>query len=161
MSAYIVGPAMPLENFEKLDLARLPVGGQVTFRMKANGPLKTPLGEGAFRVVDLRIGQVIVGSFDGKLTSDGHAAHLELGSAMTTGEVSGGSTMRLADPHPLTGRVSIKNINLDPFLLAALHLKEFSGHANADGDISLDGSLKQPQSLTVDAKLSHLTMNYT
>ena len=160
ISADLVGAALPLENFEKLQSARLPVGGQVTFRIRANGPVRTPLGEGTFRVVDLRIGQVIVGSFDGKLISDGRTAHLELGSAMTTGEISGGYTLGLADPYPLSGKVSIKNIDLDPFLLAALHLKEFNGHANADGDISVNGSLKQPESIIVDANLSRLAMNY-
>jgi translocation and assembly module TamB len=160
ISANLVGAALPLENFEKLQSARLPVGGQVTFRLKASGALKTPLGEGTFRVVDLRIGQVIVGSFNGNLTSDGRTAHLELGSAMTTGEISGGYTLGLADPYPLSGKVSIKNIDLDPFLLAALHLKEFNGHANADGDISVNGSLNQPQSIVVDANLSRLAMNY-
>jgi translocation and assembly module TamB len=160
ISVDLVGAALPLENLEKLQSARFPVGGQVSFRLKANGPLRTPLGEGAFRVVDLRIGQVVVGSFDGKLTSDGRAAHLELSSAMTTGEVSGGYTLGLVDPYPLSGKVSIKNIDLDPFLLSALHLKEFSGHANADGDISINGSLKQPQDIIVDANLSRLAMNY-
>ena len=160
ISADLVGAALPLENFEKLQSARLPVGGQVTFRLKANGPVRAPLGEGTLRVVDLRIGQVIVGSFDGKLTSDGSTAHLELGSAMTTGQISGGYTLGLAGPYPLSGKVSIKNIDLDPFLLTALHLKSFDGHANADGDIALNGSLKEPQSIVVDANLSRLAMNY-
>ncbi len=160
LSADLVGAALPLENFEKLQSTRLPVGGQVSFRLKANGPLRTPLGEGTFRVVDLRIGQVTVGSFTGNLTSDGRTAHLELGSAMTTGEVSGGYTLGLADPYPLSGKVSIKNIDLDPFLLTALHLKEFSGHAYADGDISVNGSLKQPQGIIADTNLSRLAMNY-
>ncbi len=132
----------------------------MTFRMRANGPLKAPLGEGTFRVVDLRIGQVVVGSFKGNLTSDGRTAHLELGSAMSTGEISGGYTLGLADPYPMSGKVSIKNIDLDPFLVSALHLKEFSGHANADGDISVNGALKQPQSIIVDTSLSRLAMNY-
>jgi translocation and assembly module TamB len=160
ISAELVGAALPLENFEKLQSARLPVGGQASFRLKANGPVRTPLGEGSIRVVDLRIGQVVVGSFDGKLTSDGKAAHLELSSAMTTGEISGGYTLGLADPYPLSGKVSIKNIDLDPFLLTALHVTAFSGHANADGDISVNGSLKEPENIIVDANLSRLAMNY-
>lgn len=161
ISADLVGAALPLEYFEKLQSARLPVGGQVTFRLRANGPMKAPLGEGTLRVVDLRIGQVIVGSFDGKLNSDGRTAHLELSSAMTTGEISGGYTLGLANPYPLSGKVSIKNIDLDPFLLTALHLKDFSGHANADGDISVNGSLMQAQNIVVDANLSRLAMNYS
>ena len=161
VSVDLVGAALPLENLEKLQSARLPVGGHVTFRLRANGPLRTPQGEGTFRVVDLRIGQVVVGSFNGNLTSDGRTARLELGSAMTTGEISGGYTLGLADPYPLSGKVSIKNIDLDPFLLAALHLKEFSGHANADGGIAINGSLKQPQGIVVDTNLSRLAMNYS
>ncbi len=160
ISADFVGAALPLENLEKLQMARFPVGGQVSFRLRANGPIRTPQGEGAFRVVDLRVGQVVIGSFDGKLTSDGRTAHLELGSAMTTGEISGGYTLGLGDPYPLSGKVSIKNIDLDPFLLTAFHLKEFSGHANADGDISINGSLKQPENIIADANFSRLAMNY-
>jgi len=160
LSAELVGAALPLENIEKLQSAHLPVGGQVSFRLKAHGPLRAPLGEGSFRLVDLRIGQVVVGSFDGKLNSDGKTAHLELGSAMTTGEISGGYTLGLARPYPLQGKVSIKNIDLDPFLLTALHLAEFSGHANADGDISVNGSLLQPENIVVEANFSRLAMNY-
>ena len=81
----------------------------------------------------------MIGSFDGSLTSDGHTAHLELGSAMSSGEISGGYTLGLADPYPLSGKVSIKNMNLDPFLLTAMHLGKLDGHANADGDISVKG----------------------
>src|SRR5260370_37408579 len=79
---------------------------------------------------------------------------------MTAGEVSGGYPLGLADPYPLSGKVSIKNIDVDPFLLPALHLKEFSGHAYADGDISVNGSLKQPQGIIADTNLSRLAMNY-
>ncbi|HEX4546039.1 MAG TPA: hypothetical protein VH110_06725, partial [Candidatus Acidoferrum sp.] len=159
ISLELAGAALPLENFEKLQSPRFPVGGQVSFKLKAGGTVKAPVGEGTVRVVDLRIGQEIIGSFDGVLTSDGHAAHLELGSAMSTGEISGGYTLGLADPYPLSGKVSIKNINLDPFLTTALHLDKLNGHANADGDISVNGSLKQPESIIVDANFSRLALN--
>src|SRR6266850_183231 len=160
ISAELVGAALPLENFEKLQSARLPVGGQVSFKLKTSGPVMAPLGEGTFRVVDLRVGQEVIGSFDGGLSSDGRTAHLQLGSAMTTGEISGGGTIGLADPYPLSGKISIKNINLDPFLQTALHLGKSGGHADADGDISLTGSLKQPESTVVDASFSRLVLTY-
>jgi len=161
ISTDLVGAALPLENLEKLQSPRFPVGGQVSFRLRTSGPISAPQGDGTFRVVDLRVGQVVIGSFDGNLTSDGISAHLELGSAMTTGEISGGYTLGLADPYLLSGKVSIKNINLDPFLLTALHLDRFDGHANADGDIAVNGSLKQPQNIIVDANFSRLAMNYS
>src|SRR5207247_9057220 len=38
LSADLVGAGLPLENFEKLQSRRLPVGGQLSFRLRANGP---------------------------------------------------------------------------------------------------------------------------
>jgi translocation and assembly module TamB len=156
----LIGAALPLQSFERLQSPRFPVGGQVTFRLKGGGPLKAPVGEGTLRVVDFRIGQEVIGSFDGGLKSDGQTARLELGSAMSTGEISGGYTLGLADPFPLSGKVSIKNINLDPFLLTALHLSKFGGQALADGNIAVNGSLKQWESIVVEASFSRLVLDY-
>jgi translocation and assembly module TamB len=159
-SVDLVGASLPLGNFEKLQSTRFPMDGQVSFRIKANGPLLSPQGEGNFRVVDLRIGQAVIGSFDGKLSSDGRAAGLELSSAMTAGEIAGGYTLGLSAPYPIDGKVAIKNIDLDPFLVAALHLEGFDLHGKADGEIGLNGTLKNPESLVVDAQFSRLLFDY-
>jgi translocation and assembly module TamB len=156
----LAGAALPLESFEKIQSSRLPIGGQLSFRVKASGPVKAPLSEGTFRVVDLRVGSEVIGSFDGTLNSDGKMAKLELGSAMSTGEVSGGYTLGLADPYPVSGKMSIKNINLDPFLQTALHLPSFDGHGKADGDIGVNGNLKHPENIVVDANFSRLVLTY-
>jgi translocation and assembly module TamB len=160
ISVDLVGASIPLANFEKLQTARFPIDGQISFRVKANGPVTAPETDGTFRVVDLRVGQEIIGSFDGELTSDGRNAKLKLGSSMSTGELSGGVTLGLADPFPIDGKVAIRNINLDPFLMAALHLDKFGGHGSADGEIGVKGSLQHPESLIVDANFSHLAFNY-
>jgi translocation and assembly module TamB len=160
ISAELVGAALPLENFEKLQSPRFPVFGQLTFRMKVSGPYNAPAGEGSIRVVDFRVGQEIIGSFDGDLHSDGKVAKLELHSAMTGGGLSGGYSLGLADPYPLSGKVSLKNITLEPFLLAALHIQHITGHGTADGEIGLEGNFEHPESLVVDASFTRLLLNY-
>lgn len=156
----LVGAGLPLENFDDIQLPRLPVAGQLTFHLKASGPLKTPSGEGTFRVIDLRVGDDVIGSFEGTLSSDGNEAKLQLTSAMTNGSVSGGYTVGLRDPYPIYGKILIQNIKLDPFLQTALHLKQFSGHGTADGEISAEGSLAKIDSVVVDAKFMKLTLDY-
>src|SRR5262249_51548672 len=160
LTADLVGAALPLQNFESLQTARFPVGGQFTFKVKLDGPARTPQGDGTFRMVDLRVGQDVIGSFEGSLSSDGRAAHLDVKSAMTSGDVSGGLTLALTDPYALSGKISIRNIDLDPFLQTALHVQKFSGHGVADGDISVSGSLKHPEDIVVDSNFSRLTLNY-
>jgi translocation and assembly module TamB len=160
VSIDLVGASIPLANFEKLQTVRFPVDGLVSFRVKANGPVTSPEADGTFRVVDLRVGQEVIGSFEGELTADGRVARLKLGSSMSTGEFSGGVTLGLADPFPVDGKVTIRNIDLDPFLVTALHVDKFEGHGSADGDLGVHGSLKHPESLVVDANFSHLVFNY-
>ena len=159
-SAELVGAALPLQNFEKIQSDRLPIFGQLTFRIKAYGPYNAPVGDGTVRVVDFRVGQEIIGSFDGDLHSDGKTAKLELHSAMAGGGISGGYTLGLSDPYPLSGKVTLQNIALDPFLFTALRMQHVSGHGSADGEIAMEGNLKHPESLVVDAKFSRLLFNY-
>jgi translocation and assembly module TamB len=156
----LVGASLPLANFQKLQSSRFALDGQVSFRLKASGPPLAPKGEGTFRVVDLKVGQSVIGSFDGTLNSDGHTARLELGSAMSAGEISGGYTLVLADPYNIEGKIAVKNIALDALILGALHLQAFNGHGRADGEIGVSGSLKRPESILLDAKFSRLTFNY-
>jgi translocation and assembly module TamB len=159
-SVDLVGASLPLANFQKLQSSRFALDGQVSFRLKASGPPLAPKGEGTFRVVDLRVGQSVIGSFDGTLTSDGRTARLELGSAMSAGEISGGYTLTLADPYNIEGKIAVKNMTLDALILGALHLQRFDGHGKADGEIGVSGSLKRPESIVLDAKFSRLMFNY-
>jgi translocation and assembly module TamB len=160
ISVDLVGASIPLANFSNLQTARFPVDGQVSFRIKATGPATAPEAQGTFRVVDLRVAQAVIGSFEGELNSDGRVAKLTLSSSMSSGELSGAANLGLSDPFNLDGRVSIKNIDLDPFLVSALHLDKFEGHGSAEGDIAINGSLRHPETLIVDAQFTHLQFNY-
>jgi translocation and assembly module TamB len=156
----LVGASLPLANFQKLQWSRFALDGQVSFRLKASGPPTAPKGEGTLRVVDLKVGQSVLGSFDGTLSSDGRTARLELGSAMSAGEISGAYTLVLAEPYSIEGKVTVKNMALDALILGALHLQTFNGHGRADGEIGLTGALKRPESILLDARFSRLTFNY-
>jgi len=160
LSTDLVGAALPLANFQRIRATKLPLGGQVSFRLKSNGPALRPQAEGTFRVVDFQLGSEVIGSFGGDLSSDGQTAELKLNSAMSEGAIVGGVKVGLTDPFPLDGTVSIKNINLDPYMLTALHLEKFNGHGTADGDISVKGELQHPETVVVDANFSRLALTY-
>jgi translocation and assembly module TamB len=156
----LVGAALPLANFRRVKANNLPLGGQISFRLKSSGPPQRPQATGSFRVVDLQVGSEVIGSFEGDLNSDGKSAQLKLSSAMAEGVIGGGITLGLVEPYPVDGRISIKNINLDPYLMSALHLEKFNGHGKADGDISMKGELQHPESVIVDGNFTHLLLTY-
>jgi translocation and assembly module TamB len=156
----LVGASLPLANFQRVRANNLPLNGQISFRLKSNGPVRTPEAAGNFRVVDLQVGSEVIGSFEGDLNSDGKSARLKLSSAMSEGAIGGQITLGLLQPYTLDGKVSIRNINLDPYLMASLHLREFSGHGTADGDISVNGDLQHPETLTMDGNFTRLIVTY-
>ena len=160
LTTELVGASLPLANFRRIKATRLPLGGQFSFRLKSSGPAQRPQAEGSFRVVDLHMGNEVIGSFGGDLNSDGQTAKLNLSSAMSEGAIVGEIALGLADPMPLNGKISIKNINLDPYLLSALHLEKFNGHGTADGDISMKGELLHPETLVIDGNFTQLNLTY-
>jgi translocation and assembly module TamB len=156
----LVGASLPLANFRRVRANNLPLGGQISFRLKSSGPARRPQAEGSFRVVDLQVGTEVIGSFEGDLKADGRAAQLKLSSAMSEGAIGGGITLGLAAPFTVDGKISIKNINLDPYLISALHLEKFNGHGTADGDISVKGELQNPETVVVDGNFTRLILTY-
>ena len=104
----------------------------------------------------------MIGSMDLELHSDGKEANLKIRSAMSAGSINGEVKLGLADPQPLQGKVSIQNINLDPYLASALHMKDFSsqGHGTADGDIIVQGELQHPESLSVEGNFTKFLLTY-
>jgi len=156
----LVGASLPLANFRRVRANNLPLGGQISFRLKSSGPMRRPQVDGSLRVVDLQVGAEVIGSFEGDLNADGKTARLKLSSAMSEGAIGGEIALGLDQPYPLDGKVSIKNINLDPYLQTALHLEKFNGHGTADGVISMNGELQNPEGLTVDGNFTHLSLMY-
>ncbi len=160
LSTDLVGASLPLANFRRVKANNFPLGGQISFRLKSSGPARQPQAQGSFRVVDLQVGTEVIGSFEGDLNADGRTAQLKLSSAMSEGAIGGQITLGLLAPYSVDGKVSIKNINLDPYLMSALHLQKFNGHGTADGDISMKGDLEHSGELTVDGNFTHLLLTY-
>jgi translocation and assembly module TamB len=160
LTTELVGASLPLENFQRIKAAGLPVAGQITFRLKSSGTVTKPVAEGTFRLVDLRVGSELIGSLDGELNSDGKEARLKMKSAMSSGAVSGSITLGLLEPMPIDGAVTIQNIKLDPYLLSALHLDKFAGHGIADGEITVKGEMQHPENLVVDGNFTRLLLTY-
>jgi len=65
---------------------------------------------------------------------------------MNEGAITGGSSW-LGRPAASGWEDHDPKHNLDPYLLSALHLKKFTGHGTADGDITVSGELQHPESL--------------
>ncbi len=153
------GAAIPLEVIEKIQMARLPVGGRLNLQAHGQGPLRAPELHATLRLVDLKLGNDVVGSFDGKVDSDGRHLSATIDSAMTSGRLAGKMDVGLEGDYPVTAQVTAERIDFNPFLVSALHLSLMNGHSLVDGQFDVAGFGARPETVAVEANLSRLTFD--
>ncbi len=156
----LTGAGLPLEGVTRIQTPALPVGGNISFHLNGQGPLFAPHLDGSLRLVDLKLRNEVVGSFDAKLESDGSKLGLRVDSAIPTGELHGNLDVALAGAYPLSGQVTVSQIDLDPLIVSALHLSGLTGHSQIVGQFGISGSLLQPGMISVDANLTQVSLDY-
>lgn len=156
----LTGAAILLDGIERIQTTRLPLGGQLHFQLRGKGSLFAPQVQGTLRLVDLRVGKEVLGSFDGKLDSDGRRLLLELNSAMSAGRLQGKLEVTLAGAYPIAGDLTVQRMDLDPLIQTAFHLVALTGHSSVDGRFRLGGALARPETLAVEADILRLVFDY-
>jgi translocation and assembly module TamB len=160
LSFDLTGAAIPIEDIGRIQTARLPLGGHLSFQLHGTGPLLSPNVDGSIRIVDLRAGNEVLGSFDGKLNSDGRRLRLDVSSALPVDRLRGWVELGLSGNFPVTGELDANQLDIDPLIEAGLHLNALTGHSSMSGHLKLQGAAMQPETITVDANISHLSFGY-
>jgi translocation and assembly module TamB len=154
------GAGIQISEIPEIQTPALPLAGRFDFHLRGEGPLTAPKGEGSFRLVRLEVGREMMGNFLGRVQSDGRTLALEIGSAMSAGKLEGTVRLGLGDQYPLSGSLTMQQIDLDPFIEAGLHLRALTGHSRVDGRFALSGALVDPNSITIEADISRVVFDY-
>lgn len=160
ISFNFAGAGIPLEAIGKIQTARLPIGGRLNLQVRGQGPLRSPEMHATLRLIDLKLAGDVVGSFDGKVDSDGRHLSATIDSAMAAGRLSGKMDVALENDYPVTAEVTAERIDFDPFLVSALRLSHLSGHSLVDGHFAIAGFGARPETIAIEANLSRLTFDY-
>jgi translocation and assembly module TamB len=156
----LTGAGLPLEGVSRIQTAALPIGGNISFHLNGQGPLFAPKLDGSMRLVDLKLRNEVVGSFDAGVQSDGSRLAFRVDSAIPTGELHGNIDVSLSGAYPLSGQVTVSQIDLDPLIVSALHLSGLTGHSQIAGQFAISGALLQPDMISVDANLPQVSLDY-
>jgi translocation and assembly module TamB len=156
----LTGTGIALERIAALQSHSLPIGGQFGFTLKGSGPIYAPAAEGDLRLEGLQVGAETQGAFQGHLVSDGKSATVTLTSELARGKLNGEVTAGLSGDIPISGKFNLEQFDLDPFIVADLHLNNLTSHSSIDGTIAVKGSLRHPETLEADADLSRISFAY-
>ncbi len=156
----LTGTGILLDKIQALQNPSLPLAGKLDFALRGSGPVRAPVGQGDFHLVGLRIGTDEEGDFHGKLDSDGRSVHLALNSEGTHGQLQGQLSVGLTGDEEISGRLAAVQFDLDPLFSAGLHLKNLTGHSVVDGNFTLAGALRKPDTIEVNADISRISLDY-
>ena len=156
----IAAHAIALDQIPDLQSKSLPISGQFSFNLKGSGPITAPSAQGDLQLTALRVGSETQGTFTGHLVSDGRNASVTLASDLTRGKLQGELSAGLSAELPITGEFDVQQLDLDPFIIAGLHLDKLTSHSSVDGQIAIKGSLRNPDTIEADANLSHVSFAY-
>ncbi|MGH9682557.1 MAG: translocation/assembly module TamB domain-containing protein [Candidatus Acidiferrales bacterium] len=154
------GAGIPLGEFQVLQNSKMPIGGRLDFQVRGSGPIAAPIAQGDLTLTALSMGPETEGNFRGQFSSDGKDVHMSIASEMAHGNLNGSVTIGLNGARQITGSLSAERIDMDPFIIAGLHLKQLTGHSSVSGQFSVAGSLRQPDSIEVTANIAHIGFNY-
>ncbi|MBZ5641698.1 MAG: translocation/assembly module TamB domain-containing protein [Acidobacteriia bacterium] len=156
----VTGAGLPLEAISKIQSERLPVGGRLNLQARGQGPLTSPEIHATLRLIDLKLGKDVVGSFDAKADSDGHHLTATIDSAMAAGRLSGKMDVTMGGDYPITAEATAERIDFDPFLMSAMHLSKLNGHSLVDGHFAIAGFGAKAETIAVEANLSRITFDF-
>lgn len=156
----VTGTGIALDKFPELQTAALPIAGQLNFSLRGSGPLRAPVARGELQVTNLTLRGEAEGDFTGELTSDGQAARVTLASAPVREKLQSELSVEFRGDQAISGRLTVKDFDLVPFIAAGLHLKQLTGQGSADGTFAISGALRRPDSIEVQAEISRISFNY-
>jgi len=156
----LAGINIPLDKIAALQTTAVPITGRLDFEVRGKGPIQAPIAQGNIRLVDLQVGKDVQGNFRGHVTSDGETAKLSLVSEINEGRLQGEFSLGLRGDNPISGELSVKQFDMDTFIVSGLHLKQLTGHSSVDGRFTLSGALRHPETIEIGADIEQISFNY-
>jgi translocation and assembly module TamB len=156
----LAGTNIPLAKIAALQTSSIPVSGRLDFDVRGSGPLRAPVAQGNVRLVDLQVGKDVQGNFRGQVTSDGQRAQISLVSEINEGRLQGEFSVGLQGDNQVTGELTVKQFDMDAFIVSGLHLKQLTGHSSVDGRFTISGALRHPETIEIGADIDQIAFNY-
>ena len=154
------GAGIALEKIPGLQKSSLPIAGQLQFNVRGSGPIRAPVAKGDVRLVGLTVGTDKEGDFRAEVESDGKNAHVTVNSEMSTGKLTGQLDLELTGDQQISGTLTATQFDLDAFITAGLHLKNLTRPSAVNGEFTISGALRKPDTIEVKVNISEISFDY-
>ncbi len=153
------GGGISLARLTPRSMGQFAPGGTIDLHAQGHGPLAAPVGNGRIHIQGMTFGPEIEGDLAATFNSDGEKVQMEIDS-LAQWRLHANLSAELSGDYPVVGNITGLEMDLDPVIEYTLHLQNVTGHSSVDGSFTISGSLRQPETITVSADISRLSMDY-
>ncbi|HZU22294.1 MAG TPA: translocation/assembly module TamB domain-containing protein, partial [Terriglobales bacterium] len=149
--------AIDLASLPELQNSRITVAGTLTFTAQGSGTAASPEVNAAAHVTNLIINGESLGDLNAKAVTQQGVMQLTAATTAATAQLTIDGSVRLAGDYPATLGIKFPHLDFDPLLSAYLRGR-LTGHSLAVGTAQVNGPLKNPRMLKVDASLEQFSV---
>jgi translocation and assembly module TamB len=85
---------------------------------------------------------------------------MDITSEKSNGNLAGQIALGLTGDQEIQGKLTVKQFDLDSLLKTGLHLKNLTKHSVVDGEFTLSGELRKPDTIEVNANIAFISFDY-
>jgi translocation and assembly module TamB len=140
------GSGFELAHFQILQNGKLTIAGQLTFDAHGNGTVKSPSVTAKAHLAGLQLGDQAVGDVNADAHSEHGTLFMTLATHLNSAKLDASGQMALSGDYITQARVTVSDLDVDP-IVRALKVKGLSGHSSINGEVTMNGPLRQPRKM--------------
>ena len=154
---HVVGSNFQLATIHRLQNNRATLAGLMNFNATGSGTTAKPIINASARFHNMVVNNQRIGDATLTAVTQGDTLHLNARTNFQTAELTLDGTVKVQDPmYPANIAVRFTNFDFMPYLQPLLQGR-FSAKSFSEGNIVLQGPLREPRKLTVKAEIPKLT----
>jgi translocation and assembly module TamB len=159
LHADVTGSGFELAHIQQLQRGPKPLGGALNFHLIASGALASPSLNGNLDLKNATLGKQPLGELTARVHTQNHVAYLDASSNLLQSNVQLHGSVAMGGNYQIQATATLGNLDAQP-LLAIFAPQASALHTSIEGGLKIEGPLKLPKQLDVQAALSTFQLKY-
>jgi translocation and assembly module TamB len=140
------GRGFDLSHIQRLQTAKMQLGGSLTFDVHASGTTEAPQVNGKLALADLTLNEQPAGNVNADVHTTGHTLFLNANAGLAQAQFQTTGQMQLTGNYPLQAKLTFQQLDFAP-VLKLLNVNGVKGNSQLNGMVQVSGPAKAPRQL--------------
>jgi translocation and assembly module TamB len=146
------GNSFDLSHIQRLQSAKMRLGGALSFDLHASGTTDAPQVNGKVALANLTLNEQAAGNVNADLHTTGHTLYLNANARLAQAKFEEAGQMQLTGDYPMQAKLTFSELDFAP-VLTLLDVNGVRGNSQLHGVVEVSGPAKTPKLLDGTAEI--------